>query len=117
MGVPVPVEVDDTVTAHVYDVLPNVAVMVALPAVPAVTVKDALDDPLDTVTLAGTDATAVSDDESEMVVFVLTAELMLAVTVWVLPGARDTVEGVRDVKVGVVVPPPVPVAPADAMYK
>lgn len=116
VGVPVPVEEDDTVTAQVCEVLPSVPVMVALPAVPAVTVKDALELPLATVTLEGTDATALSDEESEMAVLAVTAELMLAVNVWVLPGARDMVEGVRDVKVGVVVPPD-PGAPAEAMYK
>lgn len=109
-------EEDDTVTAQVCEVLPNVPVMVALPAVPAVTVKDALDAPLATVVLEGTDATELSDEESEMAVLAVTAELMLAVNVWVLPGARDMVEGVRDVKVGVVVPPD-PGAPAEAMYK
>jgi len=116
VGVPVPVEEDDTVTAQVCEVLPSVPVMVALPAVPAVTVKDALELPLATVTLEGTDATELSDEESEMAVLAVTAELMLAVNVWVLPGARDMVEGVRDVNVGVVVPPD-PGAPAEAMYK
>ena len=81
VGVPVPVEADDTVTAQVCEVLPNVPVMVALPAVPAVTVKDALDAPLATVVLEGTDATELSDDERVMAVLAVTAELMLAVRV------------------------------------
>lgn len=91
--------------------------MIALPTVPAVTVNDVLDDPLVIVALEGTDATALFDEERETTVFEDTPALMLAVRVCVLPGASESVEGVKDEKVGVVVPPPVPDALDEAIYK
>jgi hypothetical protein len=54
VGVPVPEDAAETVMVLVRAVLPNVAVMVELPALTPVAVKDALEAPEATDTLAGT---------------------------------------------------------------
>lgn len=97
-----------TVTDDVRDTPPNEAVMVAVPALAAVTVDVVLELPEGIVAFAGTVATEVLEDERTTDVDVDTAPLIPIVRVCAFPGAKDTVAGVNDDNVGVggVVPPP-----------
>ena len=98
-----------TVTELVRATLPREAVMVDDPAPTAVSGKDALLLPLETVTLKGTVATAVLDEDNETDVFEVTAVLMPTVIVCTFPGVIVTVEGEKVLRVGVLPPPLAPV--------
>lgn len=113
VGEEVPPLLAVTVTDDVRDTPPSEAVMVAVPALAAVTVDVVLELPEGIVAFAGTVATEVLEDERAIAVDADTAPLIPIVRVCAFPGAKDTVAGVNDDNVGVggVVPPP-PVAGA-----
>lgn len=114
-GVPVPPLVA-TVTVLVCAALPNVAVMVAVPALTPVTVKLVLELPGETTAVDPTEAIEGADETSAMEVLPDTAALIPAVRTCAFPGASVTALGTSDVSVGVP-PPPDGGAPAEAINK
>lgn len=108
---------DVTVTALVNATLPNDAVMVALPAPTPVTEKFALLFPVLTIALEATDATALADEESAIVVVLETALDIPTVYSCAFPGANATFDGDSVLKTGVVPPPPVAGVPPVAIKR
>ena len=98
-----------TVTTLVFDVLPTVAVIVALPALPAVTLKFTLAFPGEMTALAPAVATDELEEANATVVLAVTAALIVAVRTCAFPGAKVIVAGVNHESTGVLgVPPPPP---------
>lgn len=90
-----------TVMVLVCDVLPTVAVMIAVPAPTAVIRKFALAFPGEITVVAPTDTTVGADEVNETVVLDVTTALMPTVKTCELPGANVATAGVSDVNVGV----------------